>query len=98
MPFNFNFNFTEMTSYCHCANTMNTYNSNVHVSWWVTCQGSCPLFIFRSHTFTTEEKFFAVVEVANFISIKAMFLDMSVDAPARANWQAIKQYNGYWGC
>lgn len=38
------------------------------------------------------------MEVANFISIKAMFLDMSVDAPARASWQAIKQYNGYWGC
>ena len=27
-----------------------------------------------------------------------MFMDMSVDAPARASWQAIKQYNGYWGC
>ena len=77
---------------------MNTYNFNVHVSWWVTCQGSCPLFIFSSHTFTTEQKFFAGVEVANFISIKAIFLDMSVDAPARASWQAIKQYNGYWGC
>ena len=38
------------------------------------------------------------MEVANFISIRAMFLDMSVDAPARASWQAIKQYNGYWGC
>lgn len=27
-----------------------------------------------------------------------MFLDMTVDAPARAMWQAIKQYNGYSGC
>ena len=27
-----------------------------------------------------------------------MFLGMSVDAPARAMWQAIKQFNGYCGC
>lgn len=38
------------------------------------------------------------VEIANNVNIKAMFLDMSVDAPARAMWQAIKQFNGYSGC
>ena len=38
------------------------------------------------------------VEVTNSVNIKAMFLDMTIDAPARAMWQAIKQYNGYSGC
>lgn len=38
------------------------------------------------------------VEITNNVNIKAMFLDMSVDAPARAMWQAIKQFNGYSGC
>ena len=38
------------------------------------------------------------MEVTNSVTIKAMFLDMSVDAPARAMWQAIKQYNGCCGC
>lgn len=34
----------------------------------------------------------------NSVTIKAMFLEMTVDAPARAMWQAIKQFNGYSGC
>ena len=38
------------------------------------------------------------VQITNCVNIKAMFLDMSVDAPARAMWQAIKQFNGYSGC
>ena len=38
------------------------------------------------------------VLVAGSVNIKAMLLDMSVDAPARAMWQAIKQFNGYCGC
>lgn len=38
------------------------------------------------------------VEVTNSVTIKAIFLDMSVDAPARAMWQAFKQFNGYCGC
>lgn len=38
------------------------------------------------------------MEINYFVNIKAMFLDMSVDAPARAMWHAIKQFNGYSGC
>jgi hypothetical protein len=38
------------------------------------------------------------VHVAESVCVKAMFLDMTVDAPARAMWQAIKQFNGYCGC
>lgn len=38
------------------------------------------------------------VEVTNSVTVKAIFLDMSVDAPAWAMWQAIKQFNGYCGC
>ena len=38
------------------------------------------------------------VEVTNSVNIKAMFLDMTVDTPARTMWQAIRQYNGYSGC
>lgn len=38
------------------------------------------------------------VSVTNSVMIKAIFLDMSVDAPARSMWQAIKQFNGYCGC
>lgn len=30
--------------------------------------------------------------------MKAMLLTKSVDSPARAVWQAIKQFNGYNGC
>lgn len=29
---------------------------------------------------------------------KAVFLDMSVDAPARCQWLCMKQFNGYHGC
>ena len=42
--------------------------------------------------------FISGVEVTNRVIIKAMFLDMTVDAPARAMWQAIKQFNGKSGC
>ena len=42
--------------------------------------------------------FISGVEVTHSVNIKAMFLDMTVDAPARAMWQAIKQFNGYSGC
>ena len=38
------------------------------------------------------------MEVTNSVNIKALFLDTSVDAPARAMRQGIKQYNGYSGC
>ena len=38
------------------------------------------------------------VQIEQSVRIKAMFLDMTVDAPARAMWQAIKQFNGYCGC
>lgn len=38
------------------------------------------------------------MQVAESVCVKALFLDMSVDAPARAMWQAIKQFNGYYGC
>lgn len=40
----------------------------------------------------------AGVSVTDSVIIKAIVLDMSVDAPARSMWQAIKQYNGYCGC
>ena len=36
--------------------------------------------------------------VKDSVVIKGIFLDMSVDAPARSMWQAIKQFNGYCGC
>lgn len=29
---------------------------------------------------------------------KAVFLDMTVDAPARCLWMSMKQFNGYYGC
>ena len=38
------------------------------------------------------------MSVTDYVIIKAIVLDMSVDAPARSMWQAIKQYNGYCGC
>lgn len=38
------------------------------------------------------------VQLANYATVKAIFLDMSVDAPARSIWQCIKQFNGYCGC
>lgn len=27
-----------------------------------------------------------------------MFLEITVDAPAKSLWLQIKQFNGYWGC
>lgn len=30
--------------------------------------------------------------------IKAMFLDITLDAPAKSLWLQTKQFNGYWGC
>ena len=30
--------------------------------------------------------------------IRGMFLDITVDAPAKSLWLQIKQFNGYWGC
>lgn len=38
------------------------------------------------------------MSVKDSVVIKGIFLDMSVDAPARSMWQAIKQFNGYCGC
>ena len=38
------------------------------------------------------------MQILNSVTIRAIFLDMTVDAPARAMWQAIKQFNGYCGC
>lgn len=38
------------------------------------------------------------VSVKDSVVIKGIFLDMSVDAPARSMWQAIKQFNGYCVC
>lgn len=40
----------------------------------------------------------AGLQMTNSVTIRAIFLDMTVDAPARAMWQAIKQFNGYRGC
>ena len=34
----------------------------------------------------------------NSVTVRAILLDMSVDAPARSIWQCIKQFNGYCGC
>jgi len=37
------------------------------------------------------------VQVAESVCVKALFLDMSIDASASTMWQAIKQFNGYSG-
>lgn len=52
----------------------------------------------RPFSLAIRELYSTGVEVTNSVNIKAMFLDMTVDAPARAMWQAIAQYNGYSGC
>ncbi|XP_067019318.1 uncharacterized protein [Acropora muricata] len=65
--------------------------------WFGKGKPHFPTFL-RPFSLAIRELYYKGVEVANSISIKAIFLDMSVDAPARASWQAIKQYNGYWGC
>ena len=38
------------------------------------------------------------MQVTNSTTIRAVFLDMTVDAPARSMSQCINKFNGYCGC
>ncbi|XP_068727677.1 uncharacterized protein [Montipora capricornis] len=65
--------------------------------WFGKGKPHFPTFL-QPFSIAIRELHYKGVQLKNSVTIKAMFLEMTVDAPARAMWQAIKQFNGYSGC